>query len=383
MATERSFDEILFGEPLEKITCNKLLQVLQSIEESPVIEFKTWVGEVGEKNRGYEEDNKSLILKPVTAFLNSPEGRGLLIIGVRGKERFERVECIPRDEKFRSREAVEAFIRETIFSHLKALPDYKVPPLLKVKVFSCREDCELDQDGWLAAIYIEKRADSLYYYSIGGEDRAYIREGSRSRELRIDEMLQLIERKRRAIIVVILNPHIIDDHTIELEVLVRNIGSKPAMYLHTKLAIIKGHITASLPQGTSKVCVESITHDESFSKVYEDQNTIILSFASNPPWIAHPVIFPYSDLYVGRVRLNLRSPLPGDAAEVLIPFKSLTFSEDTKTYQSCVAIVTKNGVDEECSIMVKDYLGVNVLQERSLKLKVRPTLEDVLLFQSI
>jgi len=89
LATERSFDEILFGEPLERITCGKLLQVLQSVEESPVIEFKTWVGEVGEKNRGYEEDNKSLILKPVTAFLNSPEGRGLLIIGVRGKERFE------------------------------------------------------------------------------------------------------------------------------------------------------------------------------------------------------------------------------------------------------------------------------------------------------
>jgi hypothetical protein len=49
LATERSFDEILFGEPLEKITCSKLLQVLQSVQESPAIEFKTWIREAGKE----------------------------------------------------------------------------------------------------------------------------------------------------------------------------------------------------------------------------------------------------------------------------------------------------------------------------------------------
>jgi hypothetical protein len=380
LATERSFDEILFGEPLEKITCSKLLQVLQSVEESPVIEFKTWVREVGEKNRGYEEGSKSLILKPVTAFLNSPEGRGLLIIGVRGKERFEGVECIPRDDKFRSREAVEAFIREIIFSHLKALPDYRVPPLLKVKAFSCKEDCRLNQDGWLATLYIEKKADSLYYYSIGGKDRAYIREGSRSRELRIDEMLRLIERKRRAIIVTILNPRIIDDRTIELEVLIRNIGSKPAMYLYT-LLIIKRNVDILLPQGVSKAYIENITHDEPLSKMREDQHNIIFRFGFGPnlPWTIPSAIFPYFDTRVSKVRLGLRFSLPSDVVKVLIPFESLTFTEDTVISQSCLAMVAKNAVDVRCdSVIVKDYLGVSVLQENSLELKALPALKDII-----
>jgi hypothetical protein len=384
LATGRSFDEMLFGEPLEKITCNKLLEVLQSVQESPAIEFKTWIREAGEKDRGYEEDNKSIILKSVSAFLNSSDGRGLLVIGVRGKERFEGVECIPRDEKFRSREAVEAFIRETIFSHIKALPDYRASPLLKVKVFSCREDCRLDQDGWLATIYIEKRADSLYYYSVGGKDRAYIREGSRSRELRIDEMLQLIERKRRAIIVTILNPHIIDNHTIELEVSIRNIGSKPTKYLHTRLAIIKSNISASLPQGVSKVYVENVTYDGTLSKEYEDQNAIILGFISNPPLSTPPTIFPYYNLRVGRARLKLGSSLSDAAVKVFIPFVSLAFTEDTVTLQSCTAMATKNDVDTWCSsVIVKDYFGFSVLQEKFLKLKELPTLEDIMLSQSI
>jgi hypothetical protein len=264
------------------------------------------------------------------------------------------------------------------------LPDYRVSPLLKVKVFSCKEDCGLGQDGWLATIYIERRTDSLYYYSIGGKDRAYIREGSRSRELRIDEMLQLIERKRRAIIVTILNPHIINDHTIELEALVRNIGSKPAMYLHTRLKIIKGNINASLPHGVSKVYVESVTYNGLLSKVHEDQNSIILSFTSNPMQITPPTIFPYLDTRVGRVRLNLRSSLPGNVVKVLIPFESLTFTEDTVTLQPCIAMATKNGGDAWCSsVIAKDYLGVSVLQGRFLKLKARLTIEDVMLSQSI
>jgi hypothetical protein len=380
LATERSFDEILFGEPLEKITCSKFLQVLQNVKESPVIEFKTWIREVEERDKGSEEDNRNHILRSVTAFLNSSEGRGLLIIGVKGKERFERVECIPREKKFGNREAVETFIRETIFSYIKALPDYRVPPLLKVKAFSCREDCRLDQDGWLAAIYIERKADSLYYYSIGGKDRAYIREGSRSRELRIDEMLQIIERKRRAIIITILNSRIIDDRTIELEVLIRNIGSKPAMYLHGRVVIIKSAILALVSQGEFKVCIESITHDSLLSKIYEDQNSAVFDFTNDLPRIGHIAVFPYLDIRIGRVRLNLKSSLPGDDAMIFIPIRSLTFTEDTATFQRCAIVVTKNNADAQCSIIIKDYLGVNVLRVDGLELKALPTLKDILLY---
>jgi hypothetical protein len=48
------------------------------------------------------------------------------------------------------------------------------------------------------------------------------------------------------------------------------------MYLHARLAITKGYIV--IPQGTSRVCVESVTHDELLSNAYEDQNSIIFSF---------------------------------------------------------------------------------------------------------
>jgi hypothetical protein len=306
MVAERSFDVILVGESLERVACGKLLEFLQTAWESPAIEFKTWSGE---RSRGYEEDSKSIILKSVSAFLNSSEGRGLLVIGVKGKERFEGVECIPRDERFRSREAVEAFIRETIFSHLKALPDYKVPPLLKVKVFSCREDCGLDQDSWLAAIYIERKADSLYYYSIGGKDRAYIREGGRSRELRIDEMLQIIESKRRALAVIILNPSI-DGLWLKLRVYFRNLGAKPTKYLYS-LIIIDKHVTVKSESNQRKFAkiiytdVDAVASENLFGKSWENDEAVAIRFSSSPESLTPALLFPCLDLTPGTVKLKI------------------------------------------------------------------------------
>jgi len=71
--------------------------------------------------------------------------------------------------------------------------------------------------------------------------------------------------------------------------------------------------------------------------------------------------------------------------EILCPAscKYLNISAQRCFLRTVVAMVTKNGVVEGCSIMVKDCLGVSVLQEVFLKLKVRLTLGDVMRFQSI
>jgi hypothetical protein len=67
--------------------------------------------------------------------------------------------------------------------------------------------------------------------------------------------------------------------------------------------------------------------------------------------------------------------------EILCPAscKYLNISAQRCFLRTVVAMVVVEG----CSIMVKDCLGVSVLQERSLKPKVRLTLGDVMWFQSV
>jgi len=204
---------------------------------------------------------------------------------------------------------VEAFIRETIFSHLKALPNYRVPPLLKVKTFSCREDCRLDQDGWLATIYIERRADSLYYYSIGDRDRAYIREGSRSRELRIDEMLQIIESKRKALAVIILNPSI-NGLWLKLHVYFRNLGAKPTKYLYSfmiidKRVMVKSEVNQRKFAKIIYTDVDAVAGENLFGKSWENDEAVAIRFGSSPESLTPARLFPCLDLTPGTVKLKI------------------------------------------------------------------------------
>lgn len=87
----------------------------------------------------------------VTAFLNSEDGRGFIVFGVKGKDVTEKVTCISkgiiRDSE--NKDTVEGFIRETILAHLKSIPKYQAPPFLSIKIFDCKADCNINRDGWL------------------------------------------------------------------------------------------------------------------------------------------------------------------------------------------------------------------------------------------
>jgi len=86
------FVTLLFGKPFGALTCRDVREKLATVHESSSIEFK----ETFES----EKELKEAILKNVVAFLNTSEGRGLLILGIKDvrKERYEKkITGVPKD----------------------------------------------------------------------------------------------------------------------------------------------------------------------------------------------------------------------------------------------------------------------------------------------
>jgi predicted HTH transcriptional regulator len=85
---EEELSKFLFGKPLEKVTCKDILNILEVAHESPYIEFKESVKD--------KEDMKRKILENVTAFLNSRDGRGFIVFGVKVKMWQRKLRAYPR-----------------------------------------------------------------------------------------------------------------------------------------------------------------------------------------------------------------------------------------------------------------------------------------------
>lgn len=150
MTDRTDFAAILFDKPFEALTCMDVQNALAVLDESPVIEFK--------ETFGNEKELKEGVLRSIVAFLNSKDGYGLLVLGVRDEKGEKRITGISTKlVKGRNPAEVEGHLRNIVFNGLKSHPSATAPPLLHIKVFECSE-CGLGKEGWLILIYVEKKA---------------------------------------------------------------------------------------------------------------------------------------------------------------------------------------------------------------------------------
>ena len=256
----------LFGKPMEAIACRDLLDFAH---ESPLVELKGRFSNKGELTKA--------VLKSVVAFLNAKEGRGLLVLGVRDKEGAGEVQCLPKGlvkEGLESRDDVEGFIRNTVFSYLRSIPPAIAPPYLAVRIFDCRSECGVDCNGWLVAVYVERSADVLYYSGI--DDSAYVREGSSSRRLRLEEAVQLVESKKKPMVIALLKPRLAGAQELKLEIEFMNLGFKPTNYVGCQLYVVKS-IGTSLAEKPVKVKYVSAP-----GILQESEDEVVLRIALGP-----------------------------------------------------------------------------------------------------
>jgi hypothetical protein len=346
------FESLIHGKQLEKTKCDEVINSLKSTHESPLIELKEGVGDKNKLRR--------LILRSIVAFLNG-EGRGSLIIGVRGKEEVKEIACIPRGIIARDEDeaVIESFIRETIFSHLKGIPPPIVPPHLSIKVFDCKTGCNTGQDGWLVLIYIEKRADVYYYAQIGDEVIQSIRKGSSSRTPTPEEIIRLIEGKRKPLVLVFIKPEIKTPQQAGLNFILYNIGYKPSNYASGVVQITR-YIEASTPMKSHLIRMRSqyIGRSTVPRIIREEEDTIIVGLQHHQA--RHMPLIPQIIFDGGELVTMLEEPLPENST-TRITFVAQIFTEETKTSQKCVALMSSGRVECECEIFIEDYLGYPIL----------------------
>jgi hypothetical protein len=187
--------------------------------------------------------------------------------------------CIPRGiiAKDEDEATIESFIRETIFSHLKGIPPPIAPPYLSIRVLDCKTGCNTGQDGWLVLIYIEKRADVYYYAQIGDEVIQSIRKGSSSRTPIPEEIIRLIEGKRKPLVVVFIKPEIKTPQQAGLNFILCNIGYKPSNYASGVVQITR-YVEALTPMKSSLIRMKSQYVGRSTVPyiIREEENTFIV-----------------------------------------------------------------------------------------------------------
>ena len=160
-STIPSIIELLFGKTVENLSCDDVKALVENkVVESPRLEFKAVSEDVAEGKLA------EIIMRSTVGFLNSDVGEGILILGIRGKERAEELACIPRKLLGRNKDVAESKLRNWVFSYLASIPLMITPPRLIVKVFDCRECGLEDPEGWIALIYVKRTFDALYYLSL-------------------------------------------------------------------------------------------------------------------------------------------------------------------------------------------------------------------------
>jgi hypothetical protein len=92
---------------------------------------------------------KQELLRTITGFLNTAEGYGLIVLGVRDPSKpGGRVKCLDKNLfKWDRAGQIKAHIRDTILGRLKSIQRAIAPPRLGVRVFDCRGDCGFNTDG--------------------------------------------------------------------------------------------------------------------------------------------------------------------------------------------------------------------------------------------
>ena len=344
------FISALFGKPFEALTCREVCEKLEAIYESGRVEFK----ESFEK----EEKLREELLRAVVGFLNTAEEYGLIVLGVRDPSKpGERVKCLDKNLfKWDKAGQIEAHIRDTILGNLKSIPRAVTPPHLGVKIFDCRSDCGLREDGWLILVYVEKTSDAVYYSGI--DNVAYIRRASTTQQLSLEEVLALVESKRKPMVRALLEPRVEDPRRLKFTVWLENIGYKPAIQVFCKLLISKLVVSSDQQRA---IFVESIKPDHklSMSPVQEEGSWFILEFLNIYP--VNVPVYPHVILRKGELEAVLGSDLPEQTAVVI---HALIFTEETVTQEQLVVNISRDKAPmQQLTLEVRDYLGNMILKQ--------------------
>jgi hypothetical protein len=343
------FISALFGKPFEVLTCREVCEKLEAINESSHVEFK----ESFEK----EDMLKPELLRTITGFLNTAEGYGFVALGVRDPSKpGERVECLDKNLfKWDKAGQIEAHIRDTILGNLKTIPRAVTPPHLGVKIFDCRSDCGLGEDGWLILVYVEKTSDAVYYSRI--DNAAYVRRANTTQPLSLEEVLVLVESKRRPIVRVLLEPRVEDPRRLRFDVWLENIGYKPAMQVFCKLLISKLVVSGDQQRA---IFIESIRPDHKLSRspVQEEGFWFALELLNIHP--ANVPVYPHVVLHKGELEVVLGSDLSEQAVVVT---RALIFTEETVTQEQLVVNISRDRAPtQQLTLEARDYLGNTILK---------------------
>jgi hypothetical protein len=346
------FISALFGKPFEALTCREVCEKLEAIYESDRVEFK----ESFEK----EEKLREELLRTVVGFLNTAEGYGLIVLGAGDPSKpGERVKCLDKNLfKWNKAGQIEAHIRDTILGNLKSIPRAATPPHLGVRVFDCRSDCGLGEDGWLIQVYVEKTSDAVYYSGI--YNVAYIRRASTTQQLSLEEVLALVESKRKPMVRVLLEPRVEGLRKLRFIVLLENIGYKPTMQIVCKLGIYKLVVSSDQQRA---VFIESIKPDPMLSgsatRVQEEESWFILDFLNIYP--VNVPVYPHVRLQKGELEVVLGSDLPEQGTIVI---HALIFTEETETREQLLVNLSRDKAPmQQLTLEVRDYLGNMILKQ--------------------
>jgi len=362
MTDRTDFAAILFGKPFEALTCTDVQNALAALDESPAIEFK--------ETFGNEKELKEGVLRSIVAFLNS-NGYGILVLGVRDEKGEKRIAGISTKlVKGRNPAEVEGHLRNIVFNGLKSHPSATAPPLLHIKVFDCSEFGL--GGGWLILIYVEKKADVLYYSEFDGS--AYVREGSSTRRLSVAEAIQIAESKRKPIVVLLLEPLALELRSesgiMRFRLFLVNIGSKPSLMTSCTLcipqsigpnfAITDVYITITKGRGIKIYSPPLALPLDIFKNEKEFKVKIRLNYLSWSP------LFPLH-AQDQELEMSLHGELPD---EVDLNFYAEIYTEETKTEEKYVVklrkskeTIVKDFIIED--IKVVDYTGAVILERKN------------------
>ncbi|RLF83144.1 hypothetical protein DRN44_01950 [Thermococci archaeon] len=236
------------------ITKQDLEQFLKSAEESVRLEFK-------EVKVQQKESIKEQILKSIVGFLNSAEGEGLLIVGVSNKKE---VKGVPRPHL--NKEKIRNWLRDGIGSVPRAItpPEYEIV------------EVSVGEDEYVYLIEVHKKDDVVYFSRESG--CAYIRVGDSTNKLDLVQSLELIAKKSLAKpyieFEVVDYAHYVRNNVVSLELqpVIKNLGTKPGLYLTIAVEFQGIKILKSDVKGNQRVLQNVI------SKVSDDAFQITVGF---------------------------------------------------------------------------------------------------------
>jgi len=348
--TSSSTIDLLFGKPIERVGCSDIKALVEvGASESPWLEFKECAGSEGEL--------RELIMKSVVGFLNSDTGEGLLILGVGGRERAEKLVCVPRELLGQDRDVVMSKIRNWVFNYLASIPPMIVAPRLLVKVFDCR-DCELEgQEGWIILIYVKRAFDALYYSKT--DNTAYQRRGSETRRLTLEEAIHIVNAMRQPIIIILMRPAVIEKHIVKLNLFARNIGSIPA---NVGASLVKVYKKAKILPSNLETYLD-IPRYTALCKRFENEKAI--RFQANIGGRSKLPAFPKVNLRIGEIMIWLEKK-PSESDKLAILFNATTYTELNRTIQTCLLILS-SAMDytQLCLANTRDYMGNTVFETRA------------------